>query len=67
MATKKQNGRIQCLVCGDIIESYHRHDYKHCSCGNAMIDGGSDYLRYGWKKEHGKDSVKILNDPYPRE
>ena len=38
---------VKCLSCGDVIESTHRHDYKHCKCGNAMVDGGLDYERYG--------------------
>jgi len=39
--------RIKCLKCGDIIQSYHRHDFKWCSCENVFIDGGNDYMRYG--------------------
>src|SRR6476620_2327677 len=39
---------IQCLACGTLIESIHRHDYKTCGCPNqAMVDGGLDYLRFG--------------------
>jgi hypothetical protein len=34
----------------ETIVSYHRHDYKTCSCPNqAMVDGGTAYLRYGAK------------------
>jgi len=41
---------IKCLNCGEILVSYHRHDYKTCSCENeTMIDGGLDYSRYGGK------------------
>lgn len=35
----------KCLICGDIIESVHRHDYVTCSCGNLSVDGGKDYLK----------------------
>jgi len=35
------------LQCDEIIESVDRHDYKHCKCGNAMVDGGLTYERYG--------------------
>lgn len=42
---------IHCKLCNDNIQSYHRHDYKHCECGNAMVDGGLDYARYGWSEE----------------
>jgi hypothetical protein len=38
---------IFCLKCGDTIISIHRHDYRHCKCGAAFVDGGRDYLRYG--------------------
>jgi hypothetical protein len=37
--------RIQCLNCGDIITSQHRHDYVECSCGKVAVDGGHEYLR----------------------
>lgn len=41
---------ITCLECNETIVSYHRHDYKTCSCANeAMVDGGTAYLGYGAK------------------
>ena len=41
---------IECLECGKTIVSQHRHDYVKCECPNeAMVDGGTDYLRYGAK------------------
>jgi len=41
---------ITCDECNETIVSYHRHDYKTCSCPNeAMVDGGTEYLRYGAK------------------
>jgi hypothetical protein len=41
---------VTCQECNETIVSYHRHDYKTCSCPNqAMVDGGTDYLRYGAK------------------
>ncbi|UXO93850.1 hypothetical protein Pan2_31 [Pseudanabaena phage Pan2] len=42
-----------------MIESVHRHDFRVCPCGNAFIDGGHDYLRYGWRVD---DSVEIVED-----
>jgi len=40
--------RVQCRECGEVLTSYHRHDYKTCGCTNeTMIDGGTDYQRYG--------------------
>ena len=41
---------VTCQECNETIVSYHRHDYKICSCPNeAMVDGGTDYERYGAK------------------
>ena len=37
--------RARCLVCGEMVESRHRHDFKTCSCGNLSVDGGKDYIR----------------------
>jgi hypothetical protein len=36
---------VKCLICGDIIQSRHRHDFVTCSCGNISVDGGNDYNR----------------------
>lgn len=36
-----------CLLCGDEIESKHRHDYVSCKCGEIFVDGGKDYIRRG--------------------
>lgn len=34
-----------CPHCGEQISSHHRHDYRECSCGKSMVDGGTSYLR----------------------
>ena len=36
---------IKCNICGDIIESKHRHDFVTCNCGACAVDGGRDYLK----------------------
>jgi hypothetical protein len=42
--------RVQCRECGEVLTSYNRHDYKTCACYNeTMVDGGTDYQRYGGK------------------
>jgi len=41
--------RCKCRVCGDIIESKHRHDLVACQCGTIFTDGGKDYVRRGAK------------------
>jgi hypothetical protein len=40
----KEN-KAECRLCGDVIESKHRHDYVSCKCGGISVDGGKDYLR----------------------
>lgn len=37
----------QCVKCGDVIESKHRHDFRSCSCGAIFVDGGLEYSRAG--------------------
>jgi len=32
--------RAKCKLCGDIIESFHQHDFVHCRCGEIAVDGG---------------------------
>lgn len=46
----------QCLECGEILVSHHRHDFVRCSCGNLFLDGGTNYVRWGVK-----DSSKMKN------
>lgn len=36
---------VRCHLCGEIIESRHRHDFVWCKCGNIAVDGGKDYLK----------------------
>ena len=43
--------QAQCLLCGEIIQSTHRHDFRSCTCGNLFVDGGRAYLRRGWTQE----------------
>jgi hypothetical protein len=44
----------ECRLCGDVIESYHRHDFVSCKCGEIFTDGGKDYIRRG---AHNLDNV----------
>ena len=45
MRTKILKNRAMCLLCGDIIESKHVHDFVTCACGQLSVDGGHDYFR----------------------
>lgn len=39
-----------CKKCGDVLVSRYTHDYVMCSCDNkTMLDGGTDYQRFGGK------------------
>jgi len=52
--------RIQCLKCGVVLESKHRHDFQECHCENqSFVDGGNDYCRIGGKN---LKLVKVLGD-----
>lgn len=56
---------VYCTLCKETIQSYHRHDYKHCSCGNAMVDGGLDYNRWGWKTEDSVENHSLYLESTP--
>lgn len=45
----------KCKSCGDVIESKHRHDFQACKCGDIFIDGGKDYIRFGWPGDKSPD------------
>lgn len=52
----------ECLVCGDYIRSNHRHDFKYCKCGNISVDGGSWYVRRGFKTDQYRNIVVLFDD-----
>lgn len=59
---KIEHTGIRCLVCEDIIFSEYRHDFKACTCGHCFIDGGKDYLRYGFIDKEFIRFVDIYED-----
>lgn len=61
--------KARCRKCGDVIESFHRHDYKHCKCGSISVDGGKAYIRRGWPSGDWKDWIEELSEemPHPKE
>lgn len=56
---------VICNLCKDTIQSYYGHDYKHCKCGNAMVDGGLEYARYGWEKDNSITLLHIYMEDVP--
>jgi len=43
-----KKNKAKCLHCGDEIESFHKYDFKQCSCENIFVDGGLEYIRHGF-------------------
>ena len=35
----------KCLLCGEEVESTHRHHFNPCKCGALTVDGGQAYRR----------------------
>lgn len=56
---------VHCNLCDDNIQSYYRHDYKHCKCGNAMVDGGLEYARWSWKEENSVINFSMNIEDHP--
>lgn len=50
---------IHCKKCDCVIYSVMRHDFHSCQCGDIKIDGGKDYLKYGFKKDAQFEICKI--------
>lgn len=52
--------KIRCPVCEEVIQSYHRHDFKFCKCESVAVDGGADYLR---RVSDGKwEELSVIDD-----
>jgi tRNA(Ile2) C34 agmatinyltransferase TiaS len=54
--------KAQCKLCGDVIESVHRHDFKWCKCGEIAVDGGKSYIKRAAKTS--LDNIIELSDTY---
>ena len=54
---------VRCLECDELLVSYSRHDYKTCQCPNsAMVDGGTDYARYGAMDMNMIEKIDVYDD-----
>ena len=60
MSERILRNRARCLICDDIIESKYRNNFVTCSCGNLSVDGGTDYIRRGFR--NGRNSFKNMNE-----
>jgi len=58
---------IRCNLCGDEIESKHRHDYVQCKCGACAVDGGHDYLHRSFSKIADYTDLSITQPDYSPE
>jgi hypothetical protein len=55
--------KAMCILCDDVIESKHRHDFVKCKCGKSFLDGGDEYTRAGGYLIHYlDDEVKDADD-----
>ena len=52
----------KCLVCNEVVESKHRHDFAICKCGNVAVDGGKDYLKRSVRGKGIKDMSVMAHD-----
>lgn len=51
--------QARCLLCNDVIRSKNRHDFVTCKCGNLSVDGGSWYIRRGFKQENSWEELSV--------
>lgn len=58
---KGRRNRVECGACHEIIESIYQHDYRVCSCGKTMVDGGQGnaYVRWGGAALRAPDETRL--------
>ena len=54
--------KAKCNLCGDVIISFHSHDFKYCSCGSVSVDGGRDYARRLFKSIDSFTELSVYSD-----
>jgi hypothetical protein len=59
MQTKVRVKTVTCPQCQVEIYSRARHDYHSCYCGKTTVDGGFDYLSYGWASKEVLPKVRV--------
>ena len=58
------SNKAQCKLCGDVVESVHRHDFKRCKCGEMAVDGGKAYIK---RCANSLDNIIELSETYEEE
>lgn len=53
---------VKCNVCGDVIRSRNGHDMVYCTCRNVSVDGGSWYLKRGFKTRDFEERSILFTD-----
>lgn len=58
---------IICPSCLTGVYSRARHDFRTCPCSLCFVDGGMDYMRYGYAEtdENYNGVSKIISLKYP--
>lgn len=55
--------KAKCLICGDIIESKHVHDFVSCKCGAIAVDGGNQYWKISGNIEAFERIIEEIDEP----
>jgi len=58
VSVKTRVTTIVCPSCQMEMYSRARHDFHGCKCG-TFVDGGFDYVRYGWPNGFDKPTTHI--------
>lgn len=56
--------KAQCKLCGDVVESKHRHDFVRCGCGEIAVDGGKSYIK---RSARDLNNIIELSETYEEE
>ncbi len=54
--------KVQCLRCGDIIQSRWSGEWVPCMCGATFVDSTEFYTRYGYSPWEDDESEEL--SPY---
>ena len=49
-----------CPKCKVLVISINHHDFIECDCGTIHVDGGGDYIKFGWDTNIVKTSPKTF-------